>query len=99
MKVKFWGARGSIPTPMTESELQEKIKAAVEELRLRIPHLPPGIIFKKKSPGCSNASPPSDRSTSPNARSSAIVPGSQGPHLAKLSPQGFPCFFRSSIQP
>jgi hypothetical protein len=61
---------------------QEKIKAAVEELRLRIPHLPPGIIFKKKSPGCSNASPPSDRSTSPNARSSAIVPGSQGPHLA-----------------
>jgi phosphoribosyl 1,2-cyclic phosphodiesterase len=29
MRVKFWGARGSIPTPMTEHELQEKIKAAL----------------------------------------------------------------------
>ena len=29
MRVKFWGARGSIPTPMTEAELQEKIKAAL----------------------------------------------------------------------
>ncbi|MEP7285327.1 MAG: MBL fold metallo-hydrolase [Chloroflexota bacterium] len=29
MKVKFWGARGSMPTPMTEGELQDKIKAAL----------------------------------------------------------------------
>src|SRR6266851_2905855 len=29
MQVKFWGARGSIPTPMSEHELQEKIKFAL----------------------------------------------------------------------
>lgn len=29
MKVRFWGARGSIPTPMSEAELQEKIKTAL----------------------------------------------------------------------
>lgn len=29
MKVRFWGARGSLPTPMTQAELQEKIKAAL----------------------------------------------------------------------
>ena len=29
MLVKFWGARGSIPTPMTERDLQEKIKVAL----------------------------------------------------------------------
>jgi phosphoribosyl 1,2-cyclic phosphodiesterase len=29
MKVTFWGARGSIPAPMTEEELHEKIKAAL----------------------------------------------------------------------
>src|SRR5258708_28240870 len=29
MRVKFWGARGSIPSPMSEHELQEKIKAAL----------------------------------------------------------------------
>ena len=29
MKVRFWGARGSIPTPMSEAELQDKIKTAL----------------------------------------------------------------------
>lgn len=29
MHVKFWGARGSIPTPMSEAELRDKIKAAL----------------------------------------------------------------------
>lgn len=29
MRVRFWGARGSIPTPMSEAELQEKIRAAL----------------------------------------------------------------------
>jgi phosphoribosyl 1,2-cyclic phosphodiesterase len=29
MKIRFWGARGSIPTPMSEHELQEKIKTAL----------------------------------------------------------------------
>jgi phosphoribosyl 1,2-cyclic phosphodiesterase len=29
MKVRFWGARGSIPTPMSLNELQDKIKAAL----------------------------------------------------------------------
>src|SRR5258708_19578941 len=29
MRVKFWGARGSIPTPMSEHELQDKIKSAL----------------------------------------------------------------------
>ncbi len=29
MRVTFWGARGSIPTPMTQADLQEKIKAAL----------------------------------------------------------------------
>jgi phosphoribosyl 1,2-cyclic phosphodiesterase len=29
MRVRFWGARGSIPTPMSEAELQEKIKMAL----------------------------------------------------------------------
>lgn len=29
MRVKFWGATGGIPTPLTEAELQEKIKAAL----------------------------------------------------------------------
>ncbi|HVO41124.1 MAG TPA: MBL fold metallo-hydrolase [Aggregatilineales bacterium] len=29
MKVRFWGARGSVPTPMTEAELQDKIKQAL----------------------------------------------------------------------
>lgn len=29
MRVKFWGARGGIPSPMGEDELREKIKAAL----------------------------------------------------------------------
>ncbi len=29
MRVTFWGARGSIPAPMSEEELREKIKAAL----------------------------------------------------------------------
>ena len=30
MKVRFWGARGSIPTPLSEAELREKIKFALQ---------------------------------------------------------------------
>jgi phosphoribosyl 1,2-cyclic phosphodiesterase len=30
MKVRFWGARGSIPTPLTEAELRDKIKFALQ---------------------------------------------------------------------
>src|SRR5437764_5024812 len=30
MKVRFWGARGSIPTPMSEIELRDKIKTALQ---------------------------------------------------------------------
>src|SRR5689334_716861 len=29
MKVKFWGARGGIPSPMTEAEMRGKIKDAL----------------------------------------------------------------------
>ncbi len=29
MKVRFWGARGSIPTPISEAEIQDKIKTAL----------------------------------------------------------------------
>ena len=30
MRVRFWGARGGIPTPMSEAELQDKIKTALQ---------------------------------------------------------------------
>lgn len=54
MRVKFWGARGSIPTPMTEGELREKIKLALigaqgidltnhEEVERYVSRLPPSI--------------------------------------------------------
>jgi phosphoribosyl 1,2-cyclic phosphodiesterase len=33
MKVKFWGVRGSIPTPLTQSELKSRIAAAVARIR------------------------------------------------------------------
>jgi len=33
MKVKFWGVRGSIPTPLTQSQLKSRIAAAVARIR------------------------------------------------------------------
>ncbi|MEE9306623.1 MAG: MBL fold metallo-hydrolase [Spirochaetia bacterium] len=33
MKVKFWGVRGSIPTPLTQSQLRSRIAAAVARIR------------------------------------------------------------------
>lgn len=33
MKVKFWGVRGSIPTPLTPIQVQNKIAAVVERIR------------------------------------------------------------------
>jgi phosphoribosyl 1,2-cyclic phosphodiesterase len=33
MKVKFWGVRGSIPTPLTTEQIQNKIAAVVERIR------------------------------------------------------------------
>ncbi|MBX3066954.1 MAG: MBL fold metallo-hydrolase, partial [Anaerolineae bacterium] len=55
MKVKFWGARGSIPTPMTEGELRDKIKESLmgavgvdltnaDEVERYIERLPPYIV-------------------------------------------------------
>lgn len=32
MKVKFWGVRGSIPTPLTPSQLESKINAVVQRM-------------------------------------------------------------------
>ena len=32
MKVKFWGVRGSIPTPLTNSQVQNKIAAVVQRI-------------------------------------------------------------------
>ena len=34
MKVHFWGVRGSIPSPLKQSELKEKISAIIEQIRL-----------------------------------------------------------------
>lgn len=33
MKVKFWGVRGSIPTPQTDMQIKHKIKSVVKEIR------------------------------------------------------------------
>lgn len=33
MKVKFWGVRGSIPTPLTPMQIQSKIAAVVERIK------------------------------------------------------------------
>jgi phosphoribosyl 1,2-cyclic phosphodiesterase len=33
MKVKFWGVRGSIPTPLTQNQLKSRIAAAVARIR------------------------------------------------------------------
>jgi len=33
MKVKFWGVRGSIPTPLTQDQLRSRIAAAVARIR------------------------------------------------------------------
>ena len=33
MKVKFWGVRGSIPTPLTNRQVQSKIAAVVQRIR------------------------------------------------------------------
>ncbi|RKX73688.1 MAG: MBL fold metallo-hydrolase [Spirochaetes bacterium] len=33
MKIKFWGVRGSIPTPVTKTQLQNKIAAAVQRIK------------------------------------------------------------------
>lgn len=55
MQVTFWGARGSIPTPITEAELQDKIKAALlsavgvdltsrEAVDRYVERLPPSIV-------------------------------------------------------
>jgi phosphoribosyl 1,2-cyclic phosphodiesterase len=55
MKVKFWGARGGIPTPMSQVELRDKIKEALmgavgvdltngDEVEKYIERLPPYIL-------------------------------------------------------
>ncbi len=41
MKVHFWGVRGSIPTPLTSSQIQGKISAAVQRIQ------PKDIISQK----------------------------------------------------
>jgi len=33
MKVKFWGVRGSIPTPLTQNQIRSRIAAAVSRIR------------------------------------------------------------------
>ena len=35
MKVKFWGVRGSIPTPLTNTQVQNKIAAVVQRIEMK----------------------------------------------------------------